>query len=393
MSIESKLQALQYNHTTWEQPKVYQLQDGQNEELEELMDRGEVSYVQGVSSETIDELAEMRYPVKLHSEDVRDKYRTDLLEQGLDYGKFVAFDDQKGGKELVHYPPEDDHTDLLHWRHMGRMTREQQQKIYKGITGAVFGLSVGSSIAHSLVRSGVGDTMIIADSDILSPSNLGRTPYDMKDVGRPKADLAADKMTRINPYVRVIKLGEGYADDTNTLMDTEKPSFIVEEVDDPGVKAKVEEYSSENGIPVFTVADIQSAVLEVRRHDLETLRPFGGRLSKEQYDGLRSGKMTDKERMRAMVRIVGTLNVLTDTELLESMMDPTTGGFPQLNEIVNAGAALTTSAVVATLTGRKMKTGMYTYSPNRILELGHPRSAIERVGTVKKFISSSKSAQ
>lgn len=373
MSLERKLIALQQTEiTAWEQPKIFQLQNGKNDELEELLDQDQISRVKNLSDSTIDELARMRFPVRMHSEDVRAEYRKDLIEQGVDYGGYAAFDDRDGRKHLVHYPPEQDHTELLHWRHNGRLTPEHRQKIYKDVTGFLFGLSVGNSIAQGLVRAGAMDTAYIGDTDTISLSNLGRLAYHPEDVDRLKTVATADSLTRINPYIKINILPNGYDVATDELLEQVRPSFIVEEVDSPTAKAGIERAAIENKIPVFTVADIQNAVLEVRRHDKEVLQPFGGRLSLEQYNSLLSGTANQVEQLKAMVGIVGEENVLSDTELIEALSDPASGGFPQLFEIVSAGAALSTSAIVAYLKGREVKTGTYTYDPGAILEIGHP---------------------
>jgi sulfur carrier protein ThiS adenylyltransferase len=68
-----------------------------------------------------------------------------------------------------------------------------------GIAG-VGGL--GSAIAIALARTGIGH-MIIADFDIVEPSNLNRQQYFIDQIGLPKVYALRNTLARINPHVRV----------------------------------------------------------------------------------------------------------------------------------------------------------------------------------------------
>lgn len=68
-----------------------------------------------------------------------------------------------------------------------------------GIAG-VGGL--GSAVAVALARVGVG-RLVIADFDVIEPSNLNRQQYFIDQLGRFKVDAMAENLQRINPYTRV----------------------------------------------------------------------------------------------------------------------------------------------------------------------------------------------
>ncbi len=68
-----------------------------------------------------------------------------------------------------------------------------------GIAG-VGGL--GSAIAIALARTGIGH-LIIADFDVVEPSNLNRQQYFIDQIGLPKVYALRDTLARINPHVRV----------------------------------------------------------------------------------------------------------------------------------------------------------------------------------------------
>jgi sulfur carrier protein ThiS adenylyltransferase len=68
-----------------------------------------------------------------------------------------------------------------------------------GIAG-VGGL--GSAVAVALARVGVG-RLVIADFDVVEPSNLNRQQYFINQIGRSKVDALVENLLRINPYVTV----------------------------------------------------------------------------------------------------------------------------------------------------------------------------------------------
>lgn len=68
-----------------------------------------------------------------------------------------------------------------------------------GIAG-VGGL--GSAVAVALARVGVG-RLVVADFDVVEPSNLNRQQYFIDQIGRFKVDALVENLQRINPYVTV----------------------------------------------------------------------------------------------------------------------------------------------------------------------------------------------
>jgi sulfur carrier protein ThiS adenylyltransferase len=69
-----------------------------------------------------------------------------------------------------------------------------------GIAGAG---GLGSTVAISLARSGVG-RLIIADFDRVEPSNLTRQQYAIRQIGRRKVDALRENLRAINPFSEYI---------------------------------------------------------------------------------------------------------------------------------------------------------------------------------------------
>jgi len=70
-------------------------------------------------------------------------------------------------------------------------------------TAAVVGLGgLGAPAAAALARAGIDLTLV--DFDVVEPSNLPRQPlYGRADVGRAKAEVAAERISRVAPELRV----------------------------------------------------------------------------------------------------------------------------------------------------------------------------------------------
>lgn len=61
---------------------------------------------------------------------------------------------------------------------------------------------LGSAVALALARVGVGH-LILADFDIVEPSNLNRQQYFVDQIGQPKVEALAATLRRVNPYCRL----------------------------------------------------------------------------------------------------------------------------------------------------------------------------------------------
>lgn len=77
---------------------------------------------------------------------------------------------------------------------------ERMNKSTVGIAGLG---GLGSSVAIALARMGVG-RLILADFDLVEPSNLNRQQYSIEHIGMAKTDAMTQLLAGINPYIRVV---------------------------------------------------------------------------------------------------------------------------------------------------------------------------------------------
>jgi sulfur carrier protein ThiS adenylyltransferase len=95
-------------------------------------------------------------------------------------------------------PPREELEHLLVARHTPR--------VYERLKGSRVGIAgvggLGSTVAVALARVGLGE-LVIADFDVVEPSNLNRQQYFVDQLGRYKVDALTETLRRINPYVAV----------------------------------------------------------------------------------------------------------------------------------------------------------------------------------------------
>lgn len=86
------------------------------------------------------------------------------------------------------------------------LTARHTPGVHEAVKDSTIGIAgvggLGSAIAVALARTGIGH-LIIADFDLVEPSNLNRQQYFIDQIGLPKVYALRDTLARINPHVRV----------------------------------------------------------------------------------------------------------------------------------------------------------------------------------------------
>jgi sulfur carrier protein ThiS adenylyltransferase len=106
----------------------------------------------------------------------------------------------------------------------------------KEATVGIMGLGgLGSPVAVALARIGIG-RLILADYDVVEPSNLNRQQYFVDQIGRKKTEALKENLARINPYVR-IELVDDRLTEKNIPLYFRGVDVLAECFDDPVMKA------------------------------------------------------------------------------------------------------------------------------------------------------------
>ncbi len=83
-----------------------------------------------------------------------------------------------------------------------RHTPGVHQRVKRACVGIAGVGGLGSTVAIALARIGVG-RLIVADFDVVEPSNLNRQQFFVDQIGQPKVEALKETLGRINPCVAV----------------------------------------------------------------------------------------------------------------------------------------------------------------------------------------------
>ena len=108
-------------------------------------------------------------------------------------------------------PATDLHRDARH-RALAQVGEEGQQRISDS-TALIVGVGgLGCAAATYLASAGTGH-LLLCDFDTIDATNLGRqTLYGPADIGKPKATVAAERLLRQNPDIRITAITERLSD-------------------------------------------------------------------------------------------------------------------------------------------------------------------------------------
>ncbi|MEE2758076.1 MAG: tRNA threonylcarbamoyladenosine dehydratase [Myxococcota bacterium] len=136
---------------------------------------------------------------------------------------------------------------------MARLTGDDGMASLMDSFVIVFGIGgVGSFTAESLVRSGVGRIRIV-DFDDVCVTNCNRQLHAMKgNIGKPKVELMADRLRRINPMATVEAIKLFYqAESSDELLDGD-PDFVVDAIDQFTAKCHLIATCKQRGVPLVS---------------------------------------------------------------------------------------------------------------------------------------------
>jgi sulfur carrier protein ThiS adenylyltransferase len=132
--------------------------------------------------------------------------------------------------------------------------------VYEKLKQAKVGIAgcggLGSTVAVALVRSGVGE-LVLVDFDVVEPSNLNRQQFFVDQIGQSKVEALGSTLARINPYVTLVRHRERL---TKALAPTifGGCDVVAECFDHPAAKAELAAAMRRSlpGTPLVTVSGI-----------------------------------------------------------------------------------------------------------------------------------------
>lgn len=120
-------------------------------------------------------------------------------------------------------------------------------------TVAIFGIGgVGTFVAEGLVRSGVGEFILVDDDDICL-TNINRQIHaTRKTVGKPKVELMKERILEINPKAKVTAYKELYNSGSAERLLFSNYDYVVDAIDMVSAKIDLIVRCKEMGIPIIS---------------------------------------------------------------------------------------------------------------------------------------------
>lgn len=135
---------------------------------------------------------------------------------------------------------------------MARHTPGVHEKLKHACVGIAGAGGLGSQVAFALARVGIGQ-LIIADYDIVEPSNLNRQQYFIDQIGMPKVIALQENLQRVNPGTK-IKIYHQRVTPENISVFFSEVDILVEAFDAADQKAMLTNYFLCNFPDKFLVA-------------------------------------------------------------------------------------------------------------------------------------------
>ncbi|MDR2890055.1 MAG: tRNA threonylcarbamoyladenosine dehydratase [Alistipes sp.] len=127
---------------------------------------------------------------------------------------------------------------------------EEKLNALRGAHVLVVGLGgVGAYAAEMIARAGV-QKLTIADADAVSESNINRQLVALHStLGRPKAEVLAERLRDINPDIRLTVVNEYIRDEgTYKLLDAARYDYVVDAIDTLSPKAALIKGALDRGL-------------------------------------------------------------------------------------------------------------------------------------------------
>ncbi|QQY78750.1 tRNA A37 threonylcarbamoyladenosine dehydratase [Keratinibaculum paraultunense] len=118
---------------------------------------------------------------------------------------------------------------------------------------AVFGIGgVGSYTSEALVRSGLGN-IVLVDYDIIDVSNINRQIHaTSKTVGQLKVNVMKDRLLEINPDLNIVVYDECYSEENAEELLSPSYNYVVDAIDMVSSKINLIEKCKALKIPIIS---------------------------------------------------------------------------------------------------------------------------------------------
>lgn len=363
--IQEKINQTIAQHNLW-QPQFFRLSvDAEKQAFTALCQSDKVVFIHDEIDSQLTELIKCSNPsLQLSSAEIEEKKVLHLNGvEKMNYGVWVYY---PWSSTVLHLLDETEYIKVRTNRNQLKITAAEQEALRNKTIG-VIGLSVGQSIALTLVMERTCGTIRLADFDTLELSNVNRIRTGVKNLGLSKVVIAAREIAEMDPFIKVEIFDQGIQADNieRFLTGNGKLDILVEVCDGLDMKLFCRNAAKQQNIPVVMDTN-DRGMLDIERFDLEPERPImHGLLEGIPVEDL--GSLTPEQRTNVILKIVGAASISNRLKLSIPELNKTISALPQLASSVVLGGAVTTDVCRRILLNEHTASGRYYVDLDQII--------------------------
>lgn len=353
-------------------------------DIEELRASHPEMEVIDVIDQYIAELFDIVYPAKKDSktQEEVDAFVVDVTSgKKNEWGTWIYY---PWLNKCVHLPPKKELRQLRTSRNRNLINSEEQDKLY-ATTIFIAGMSVGSNVVEALVSQGIGGKLLLADMDVIDPSNLNRIRAPLHHVGLHKVEAISRKIWEMDPYLEIIQLHQGVSTEViETTFGMHTVDIVIDEMDALDMKILLREKAKSLRLPVIMAADDgDDALLDIERYDLDQeMQLFNGSVPADILSKIKAGGIDRRE----LGQLIGRYFVGPDyipLRMYESLMEvgKSLPSWPQLGGAAALSGVSVAYAAKKIILGQPLKVGRTLISLDQKLS----KSSDEELSKIKEY--------
>ncbi len=276
--------------------------------------------------------------------------------------------------KIVHILDEEEFIEVRTNRNQHKITKGELAVLRKKKIG-IIGLSVGQSIASTLMLERCCGELRLADFDDLELSNLNRIKTGLYNLGLKKIVQVAREIAEVDPYINVVCCTDGIteANIDDFLVKDGKLDLLIEECDSLDIKILSRVKARQYGIPVVMETNDRGMV-DIERFDLNPEYPLLHNLIENiSWEGLKN--LTTEQKVPVMMKLVGFSTVSARGRLTLLELGQSIATWPQLASTVVMGAGIVTDVARRILLKQLSVSGRFYIDVESIIRDAAPPGA------------------
>jgi len=361
MLLKKEIEALGMAQTENEKvfrPDILRLTNAKDRNTFIQLIRSGLIFLHDFLLDQIKELVKIRNPSTKYTAD--ELHKAALAHISIDnleeYGVWVHY---PWSHRLVHLTDEEEFIEIRTSRNQYKITRDEQAVLRQKKIG-VIGLSVGQSVAITLIMERICGEIRIADFDRLELTNMNRIRTGIHNLNLPKVYATAREISEIDPFIKVLCFRDGATQENLDafFMEGGHLDLLIEESDGMDIKVLSRIKARSLGIPVLMEAS-DRCMVDVERFDLNPeLGILHGILDNLDIDTLK-GLKSNEDKIPYMLDIAGIETASTRIKASMLEIDQTIKTWPQLASAVVLGGGITADVSRRLLLNQFTDSGRY----------------------------------